>query len=158
MSRFAFSLLVICTSAQGFQQDPRSKDSEREKDVYAIYSLMLTNPQTSHGPYTSDRYLIAMTTGPGRPAEPCVRPPKEREAEFQEVLADFESRKTKTRQLTQSFSISKPYVLLSPDEVKDFISARFPSPVQAPMTNGSGAYRTSSHFQTFTSISGEAWR
>jgi hypothetical protein len=126
--RFAFSLLMICTTAQGFQQNARSVDSDREKDVYAIYSLMLTNPTTSHGPYTSDRYLIAMTTGPGRPAEPCVRPPKEREAEFQEVLADFEIRKAKPLQLTQSFSISKPYVLLSPEEVNDFISARFPRP------------------------------
>ena len=64
MFRFAFSLSIICTSAQGFQRDALSADSDREKDVYAIYSLMLTNPSTSHGPYTSDRYLIARTTGP----------------------------------------------------------------------------------------------
>jgi hypothetical protein len=129
MFRFAFSLLTICTTAHGFQQNTRSADSDREKDVYAIYSQMLTNLTTSHGPYTSDRYLIAVTTSPGRPEVPCVRPPKEREAEFQEVLADFESRKAKPRQLTQSFSISKPYALLTPDEVKDFISTRFPRPI-----------------------------
>lgn len=128
MFRFAFSLLMLCTSAQGFQQETRSADSEREKDVYAIYSLMLTNPATSHGPYTSDRYLIARTTGPGVPQEPCVRPTKERETDFQQVLADYNSRKATPRQLKREFSISKPYDLLSPEEVKDFISARFPRP------------------------------
>ena len=103
-------------------------DSDRQKDIYAIYSLMLTNPQTSHGPYTSDRYLIAMTTGPGRPEQPCVRPPKEREPDFREALADYENRKATPRQLTQSFSINKPYMMLSPDEAKDFIAARLPRP------------------------------
>jgi len=122
--RISFTLLMVCTFAQGFQQDTPSPDSVREKDVYAIYSLMLTNPATSHGPYTSDRYLIAGTTGPGYPQEPCVRPPKEREAEFRQVLADYNSRKATPRQLKRAFSISKPYDLLRPDEVKDFMSAR----------------------------------
>jgi hypothetical protein len=126
--RFTFALLMTCAFAQGFQQDTPSADSEREKDVYAIYSLMLTNPSTSHGPYTSDRLLIARTTGPGVPQEPCVRPTKEREADFREILADYGSRKATPRQLKQAFSISKPYLLLSPDEVKDFISARFSMP------------------------------
>lgn len=126
MLRFAFSLLMTCTLAQGFQQDTRSADSEREKGVYAIYSLMLTNPATSHGPYTSDRFLIARTTGPGVPQEPCVRPPKDREAEFQRVLADFNRRKATPRELKRAFSISKPYELLSADDVKDFISTPGP--------------------------------
>jgi hypothetical protein len=128
MFRFAFPLALICASAQGFQQDARSLDVDREKDVYAIYSLMLTNPQTSHGPYANERFLIASTTGPGLPKEPCVRPPKEREAEFQEVLADFEIRKAMPRQLKQAFSIGKPVFLLSPEEVQDFIAARVPTP------------------------------
>jgi hypothetical protein len=115
MLRLAFPLLIVCTAAHGFQQDSRPTDSEREKDVYAIYSLMLTNLQTSHGPYISDQYLIAMTIGPGHPQEPCVRPPKERQADFKEVLADFERRKaTPPRELKESFSISKPYMLLRP--------------------------------------------
>jgi hypothetical protein len=117
MFRFAFSLLLICTSAQGFQQDTRSADSDREKDVDAIYSLMLTKPMTSHGVDNNERYLIAMTTGPGWPQEPCVQPPKEREAEFREVLTDYESRKATPRELKRELSISKPYELLSDAEV-----------------------------------------
>jgi len=111
-----------------FQQGARSADSELEKEVYAIYSLMLTNLTTSHGPYPSDRLLIAKTTGPGVPEEPCVRPAKEHEADFGEILADYRSRKAMPRQLAQGFSISKPYVLLSPDDVRDFISARSSGP------------------------------
>jgi hypothetical protein len=120
--RILFSVLsVSCLVAPLRGQDT---NSEREKDVYAIYSLMLTNPQTSHGPYISGRYLIAMATGPARPQEPCVRPPREREADFREVLADFESRKSTPRQLKPILSIGKPYVLLSTEEVSQFMSAR----------------------------------
>ncbi len=78
MFRFV-CLLLVCSTAPGFQDQAGSRDSEREKDVYAIYSLMLINPRTSHGPDNNERYLIAATTAAGRPQEPCVRPPKERE-------------------------------------------------------------------------------
>jgi hypothetical protein len=65
--RFAFLLLVCGTAALGFQGQASSPDSEREKDVYVIYSLMLTNPETSHGPDNNERYLIAATTAVGVP-------------------------------------------------------------------------------------------
>ena len=124
MLRFAYLVLMICAIAHGFQQDTKPVDSEREKDVYAIYSMMLTNPRTSHGPDDNERYLIAMATAPGYPREPCVQAPKEREADFRETLADYERRKGTPRQLKRTLSIRKPYVLLSADEVKEFISAR----------------------------------
>jgi hypothetical protein len=124
MFRFALVLLMIGTSAQGFQQDTHSAEPEVEKAVYEIYSLMLTNLDTSHGPYTSDRYLIRMETGAAFPEVPCVRPPKERQADFGEVLAAYRARKATPRQLQWAFSIVKPYILLSPDEVKDFMSER----------------------------------
>jgi hypothetical protein len=132
MYRLAFALVIVCTSAQGFQLDTRPPDSDREKGVYAIYSLMLTNPSTSHGRYTSDRYLIARTTGPGYPQEPCVRPPKGREPDFREVLTDYESRKAIPRELTHTISIDKPYVLLSTDEVGQFQQERSTGPVPDP--------------------------
>lgn len=122
MFRFAFLLLAISTAAQGFQQQTSPADPEREKDVYAIYSQMLTNPQTSY--YNNERYLIAKTTSPRYPKEPCVRPPKSRAAEWREVLADFERRKDTPRKLERALSISKPYELLNADEIKEFIAAR----------------------------------
>jgi mannose-6-phosphate isomerase-like protein (cupin superfamily) len=117
-------LLIICTIAPGFSQETKSLDSEQEKDVYAIYSLMLANPQTSHGPDNNERYLIAATTTPGYPLQPCVRPPKERDREFQEVLIDYERRKATPRELNPSFSIRKPYILLRANEVSEFMKER----------------------------------
>ena len=119
MLRLSCALLAISAAALGFQQD-----AEREKDVYAIYSLMLTNLQTSHGPYEGDRYLIAATTGPGNPQEPCVRPPKEREGDFREVLADFQRRRAMPRELKPEFKIDKPYVFLSPEDIAAFRAER----------------------------------
>lgn len=112
MFRFAYLLLMV------------PQETTAEKDVYAIYSLVLTNPQTSHGPDDNERYLIAATTAPGRPQEPCVRLPQEREAAFREVLADYERRKATPRQLQRALSIRKLYILLSADDVKAFIKAR----------------------------------
>jgi len=124
MFRLVQVVLMTGTIAPGFQQQANSTDSEREKDVYAIYSLMLTNPRTSHGPDDNERYLIAQTTAPGNPQEPCVRPPKEREADFREVLAEFEYQKVTPRQLKRALSIQKPYILLSADEVRKFRKTR----------------------------------
>lgn len=110
--------------APGFQKEANPADSAREKDVYAIYSLMLSNPNTSHGPYQSERYLIAETTVPGIPEQPCVSPPKERAAEFRDVLVDYERRKSTMRELKPALSIAKPYVLLNANEVSEFIEER----------------------------------
>ena len=124
MFRSAYLLLMICTIARGFQQGTNSGDSEREKDVYTIYSLMLANPQRSHGPDENPRYLIAAATGPGYPQEPCVRPPKEREADFREVLVDYERRKSNPRELKPSLVVPKPYVLLAANQVSEFVKER----------------------------------
>ena len=119
MTRLVSALLAISGPAFGFQQD-----AAREKDVYAIYSIMLTSVQTSHGPYEGDRYLIAATTGPSNPQEPCVRPPKEREGDFREVLADYQRRRTTPRELKPQFKIDKPYVFLSAGDVAAFHAER----------------------------------
>jgi hypothetical protein len=124
MIRFACVVLTICAMASGFQVQPGSDDAARDKDVYAIYSLLMNHPPTSHGPAPNDRYLIAATTVPGTPQEPCVRPPSDREVEFRQVLADFERRKATPRHLKRAFSIAQPYVLLTDEEVKQFTNER----------------------------------
>lgn len=122
--RLGSLLFITCTFANGFQQGTDSAESEKEKDVYAIYSLILTNPRTSHGPDNNQRYLIAATTVPGIPKDPCVRPPKEREVDFREVLVDFENRKSTPRELKPALSLSNPYVLLSANEAAEFMKER----------------------------------
>ncbi|MBI2685797.1 MAG: hypothetical protein HYX27_05745 [Acidobacteria bacterium] len=109
--------------ASGFQEAaaPTGAATERERDTYRIYSLLLRNPQTSHGADDNARYLIAATARVERwQPVPCVAPPKSREAEFREVLADFESRKMGDRKLQRRFSTSKPYELLSGADVAAF--------------------------------------
>lgn len=120
MLRAAYCLLLSFNTIQGFQP----QDLGLEKDVYAIYSLMLTNPRTSHGADKNERYLIATTTTPGSPEEPCIRPPKERAADFREVLADYKRRKSIPRELKPTFSVGKPYELLSDEEARDFVAER----------------------------------
>ncbi len=133
MFRFACVLLVLGTIAHGFPQDASSADSEREKDACAIYSLLLTNPKTSHGADNNERYLIAPTTVPGVPPVPCIRPPKEREGDFAEVLADYDRRRVTQQPLKAMFSIPKPYLLLTAEEVKAFMEERlWPKPSPKP--------------------------
>jgi hypothetical protein len=124
MFRRACVLLVLAAMAPSFQQDATSADSERDNDAYTIYSLLLTNPKTSHGGDDNERYLIAPTTIPGYPQIPCVQPPKDRNGDFAEVWAEYERRKAIPRELKPMFSIPKPYVLLTADEVKAFIEER----------------------------------
>jgi hypothetical protein len=116
--------VIGCAAAGAFQPQNGSAESGREKDVYAIYSLILTNPKTRHVADDNERLLIAMTTRPADVQLSCMRPPGEREAAFREVLADYERRKTTPRQLKALFSIPKPYMLLTDDEVQAFIEER----------------------------------
>ena len=83
--------------------------SERKSEVYAIYSLMVTNPQTSHGADNNEIYLIADTIVPGVPDIPCVSPPADERQRFSEVMADFNQRKGVHLKLEPAFQITKPF-------------------------------------------------
>ena len=122
MHRSRYLVFLLSAVLYGFQQPAVSGDFD--KDVYAIYSLMLTNPKTSHGPDTNPRYLIADATAPGVPETPCVAPPVDRRGDFQEVLADYAKRKGTPRVLKRALSISKPYVLLNAEEAEAFVKSR----------------------------------
>ena len=122
MHRSRCLVFLLSAVLYGFQQSAASV--EIDKDAYAIYSLMLTNPKTSHGPDTNPRYLIADTTVPGVPETPCVAPPADRRGDFQEVLADYAKRKKTPRVLKRALSIRKPYVLLNAVEAEAFAKSR----------------------------------
>jgi hypothetical protein len=124
MLRRAYVLLLLGAMPQGHPQEISYADFDRVKDAYAIYSTLLTNPRTSHGADDNERYLIAPTTVPGYPQIPCVQPPKEREADFAEVLSDYNRRKATQLPLKPMFSVPKPYLILTDDEVKAFIEER----------------------------------
>ncbi|HUI79520.1 MAG TPA: hypothetical protein VLY24_16460 [Bryobacteraceae bacterium] len=116
------ALFFACVVASAFQHP--AVDAERRADVYAIYSRLLTNPETSQGPDDNEIYFIADTTVPGTPQDPCVRVPSEAAARFAEVMADCEQRKDTPAKLERAFQISKRYRLLNDAEVDQFAAAR----------------------------------
>jgi hypothetical protein len=122
--RLSTLLTVLCTLVYGIPQAADSSKSEQDKDTYAIYSLVLAHPKTGHGPDDNERYLIAETTASAFPQEPCVQPPKEREADFREVIADYQQRKSIPRKLKPAFSIGKPYSLLDASAVSKFMQEK----------------------------------
>jgi hypothetical protein len=85
---------------------------------------MLTNPKTSHGAEKNERYLIATTTTPGRPEEPCIRPPAEREADFRGSAGGLQTAKIDTTR-TQTGILGREAVeLLSDEEAREFVAER----------------------------------
>jgi hypothetical protein len=127
MLRSRYLVFLLSAVLYGFQKSAAS--GEFDKDAYAIYSLMLTNPKTSHGPDGNPRYLIADTTTPGVPETPCIAPPVDRRGDFQEVLADYAKRKETPRVLKRALSIRYPYILLNAEEVKAFEESHMQSQV-----------------------------
>jgi len=122
MLRRSFILIIGCAAASGFQQTTNATaDSERRADIYVIYSLMMTDPKTSHGPDNNEVYLIRDTTVPGTPPEPCVRAPPPYERRFAEILADYKRRKDTPATLERALNIVQPYQLLNRDEAKEFV-------------------------------------
>jgi hypothetical protein len=83
---------------------------------------MITSPKTSHGADDNEIYLIAATTGPVFSGQPCVRAPREYEASFAEVLAEYDRRKDSRATLERAFKITKSYHLLNNDERQGGIS------------------------------------
>jgi hypothetical protein len=95
---------------------PRPQAADEHADIYSIYSLIMTNPSTSHGPSTDEVYLIADMTRPAVPAEPCVRVPPQHDAAYQEILDEYHRRKDKPVKLERALNIAKPYELMDADD------------------------------------------
>ena len=123
--RFVNLLVLAACASNGFPQQPNApSDPGRRADIYAIYSLMMTDPKTSHGPGGNDIYLIAEKTEPGIPAEPCVRVPAGYEDTYREILADYKARRDQPATVERALTISKPYRLLNGDEAAEFVRSR----------------------------------
>ncbi len=101
---------------------PILQAADEHADIYSIYSLMMTNPTTSHGPSTDDVYLIAEMTRGAVPAEPCVRVPTPYEAGYQEILDEYHRRKDEPVKLERALNIAKPYELLNADDVSEYVA------------------------------------
>jgi hypothetical protein len=105
------------------QADPEQADPEqadREGDTYSIYSLLLTNLQTSHGPDGNPRFLVVDTTVRGVPERPCFDRRSLGKSRIAEILSDFDERKNRRQKLKRELVIAKPYELLTESEAAQF--------------------------------------
>lgn len=91
-----------------------------EKDVYEIYSRMLSDAEKAEGSNTNPRLLIEATTGSAYLEETCIHPPSGFKERYGEILSDFQQRQETPRTLRRAFSSGKPYVLLGKDAAYRF--------------------------------------
>jgi hypothetical protein len=134
---------LLCASAPVLlQQDtPPAADPDRDNDVRAIYSWLITNSTGQ-----DKLFLIGPETiYQGRyPSERCFDVPPDHAADFRQIRVDFDRRKNAlrfapdtvvpftTHKVPTFFSTTKPYVILDPNVAKEimFHSAWLPdSPI-----------------------------
>jgi hypothetical protein len=109
---------------QGLQNVPNSSELRNSAETYAVYSAILAHPPLSHQD-TNTTYAIADTAllsndKIGTPADACVGIPQVSSANLAQVVSDFEQRRNTPLHLKRSFSLSKPYFLLSPQQTSEF--------------------------------------
>ena len=113
-----------------FQQDtPPAADTDRDNDVRAIYSWLIT-----HSADQDKLYLIAPETSQSDdPLDRCLDVPPDHAADFRQIRADFDRSKNALRfaqdtvlyftgrKVPTFFSTTKPYVILDPNVAKEIM-------------------------------------
>jgi hypothetical protein len=119
--RLSCLLALLCAGAPVLFPQDRSPaaDPDRDKDVQAIYSWIITH-STAH-----DRlYLIAPETHQSDyPFERCLEIPPDHAADFRQIHTEFDRRKGTTRLVPKTLSTPKPYVILDPDAAKEMLKS-----------------------------------
>lgn len=115
-------LVFAFTTVGGTQQAQTSNPEDaRRQDVYAIYSILMSNPPTGFAWDINSLYAIAAVTSPAFPfprnSSPCIVPPVGYEARWNELLEEFNARKNIPATLTRELKIEKPYILLTEEEI-----------------------------------------
>lgn len=106
-------------------------DIERSPDAYAIYSLLVPGEALAKmAPSLNQRWAIAAMTvnasdiSPALAPEAALQPPKDDPRGFREAAADYQARKNERLRLVRDFHLTRPYSLLTPEEVNEFRTAR----------------------------------
>jgi hypothetical protein len=116
--------LLVASSVAQTQGSQNANDLSDSPETYAVYSAILAHPPLSHQD-TNTRYAIAATAllsndNIGTPAGACLHIPQVSSANLAQVISDFEQRRNTPVHLKRAFSLSKPYVLLSPQQTSEF--------------------------------------
>lgn len=126
--------LLVCgtygfrgTQARAQQPSP-NRDQAVHDDTYAVYSAVLAKP-TYIRAEDNEKYLIGDKTGSPwtlmQNPRGCVSFPSGYSKDFDEILADYDRHKNDQVRLEPALAISKPYELLSKEDVAEFFSSRF---------------------------------
>ncbi len=129
----ALALLVagLCVSSAQSEPSAGALPTERMKDAYAIYSLLLPGDVLAKMDSSQNqRWAVAATTvnaediNPALAPEAALQPPANHAKAFHEAVADYNSRKNERLVLTRHFQVDRPYSLLDPGEVAEFRASR----------------------------------
>jgi len=135
---------------------PMAMPSDRDQDSYAIYSQLLKSGPIEWRDASRTQWLIEGTTTamplgatchPASGIDPvamnphdAVKPPKDRQAEWNEVLADYDQHCHDVIQLDgNNFKTDLPVRLLNPDEKLVFMKA--PQEPPDEFADGAGLHR-----------------
>src|SRR5579872_3540369 len=117
------------------ESKPEPIPQDRIADSYSIYSQLLPGNQIEWGNVPRSHWLVEDTTTAVSPDKPCItgdmmnphqaiRPPRQRQTEFTEVLADYDAHCHERYRLDGSkFRLQLPVRLLDEDARKRYVSA-----------------------------------
>jgi hypothetical protein len=130
MKRLVLLGLAIATSpALTPAQTKNAPPTDRRPDSYQIYSLVMPGQvftdMDSGGPWAiADSTVNEDDVNPKLAPEAFLQPPSDNPRGFQEAVNDYNQRKKERMPLTRRFNVSRPYVLMLPDDVAQFKAAR----------------------------------
>ena len=119
--RLSCLLTLLCAGAPVLFPQDRSPaaDPDRDKDVQAIYSWVIT-----HSTAPDRLYLIAPETHQrDYPHERCLEIPPDHAADFGEIRTEFDRRRGTTHLVPKSLLTPKPYVILDPNTAKEIMKS-----------------------------------
>ena len=122
-------LAITTSSTLAPAQTKNVPPTDRRPDSYQIYSLVMPGQvftdMDSGGPWAiADSTVNEDDVNPKLAPEAFLQPPSDNPRGFQEAVNDYNQRKKERMPLTRRFNVSRPYVLLLPDDVAQFKAAR----------------------------------
>jgi hypothetical protein len=123
------SLVFLVMAAPGWYQQVSSPAAEaaRRDDVYSIYSVLMTNPPIAIRGISESTLMIAGQTPRQRSAndlQQCMTLPAEYQSSWSELLMEINRNGNAVETIEPRLKISKRYLVLTPEEVADFMFNR----------------------------------
>ena len=130
--RALIAIAVVIFAGFGFaQSDSNLHLTEQQKDVYAIYSLLMPGAVLANlGSSQNQRWAIADTTvnaddiNPALAPEAALKPPDDHPRRFHDAVVDYEQRRNERQTVIRAFHLDRPYTLLTRSDIQAFQDSR----------------------------------